>query len=97
MYIIKEKTIIISIDTEKCETCASKACIDACRKYARGILAPDSQGAPSVAHLSEAETLRLGTECLACEYACNTRGRKAVTIEAPIEGLLAYLAKRLGA
>ncbi|MDR0433824.1 MAG: hypothetical protein LBH21_02015 [Gracilibacteraceae bacterium] len=94
MYIIKEKSIIISIDTKKCVTCASKACIAACRKYARGILAPDSQGVPSAAYLSGEEILRLGTECLACEYACRAWGRGAVKIDAPIEGLAGYLSKR---
>jgi hypothetical protein len=91
MYIIKERSIIIVIDTAKCDTCASKACIAACRRYGRGMLAPDRNGAPSAAHLSAEETLRLGTECLACEYACRTRGRGAVTIDVPIEGLTAYV------
>ncbi|MDR1604344.1 MAG: hypothetical protein LBS10_06080 [Gracilibacteraceae bacterium] len=91
MYTIKERSIIISIDTDKCITCTSKACIEACRLYARGILAPDKNGAPSTAHLSEEETLRLGTECLACEYACDTRGRGVITIDVPIKGLSAYM------
>jgi Fe-S-cluster-containing dehydrogenase component len=93
MYIIREKSIIISIDTEKCVTCVSKACVEACRKYARGLLVLDG-GVPSAEHLSKAEMLRLGTECLACEYACAAKGREAVTIEVPIEGISEYLHKR---
>ena len=33
-----EKTIKISIDEEKCEGCATHACVEACKTYARGIL-----------------------------------------------------------
>jgi Fe-S-cluster-containing dehydrogenase component len=95
MYVIREKSIIVSIDTGKCDTCASKACIEACRRYARGMLVPGRDGAPSADHLSPEETLRLGTECLACEYACNRQGRGAIAIEAPIEGFADYWRKTI--
>ena len=86
---IKEKSSTVHVDVAKCRSCESKACIDACKKYARGILEL-KDGAPSVGHLSKDEVLRLGTECLACEFACN----KGITIDVPVAGLPEYLAKR---
>lgn len=51
-------------------------------------------GKPSVAHLTESEVLRLGTECLACEIACQFDGNKAISIDIEVDGLPEYLAKR---
>ncbi len=93
MLEIKEKSITVNIDTSKCDTCETKACAAACKKYARGLL-QITDGKPSVEHLSAAEVLRLGTECLACEIACKFEGNKAIKIDVPIEGLDDYLAKR---
>lgn len=93
MLEIKEKSITIKIDTSKCEPCETKACVAACKKYARGLL-QIADGKPSVEHLSAEEVLRLGTECLACEIACKFEGNKAMVIEVPIEGLEEYLVKR---
>jgi len=90
---IKERSITITIDTSKCDTCETKACAEACKKYARGML-KIVDGKPSVAHLSADEVLRLGTECVACEFACTFDGNKAIKIDIPIEGLPEYLAKR---
>jgi Fe-S-cluster-containing dehydrogenase component len=90
---IKEKSITVKIDTSKCDTCETKACAAACKKFARGYL-QIVDGRPSVEHLSAEEILRLGTECLACEIACRFDGNKAIEIDVPIEGLDAYLAKR---
>jgi Fe-S-cluster-containing dehydrogenase component len=90
---IKEKSITVKIDTSKCDTCETKACAAACKKFARGYL-QIVDGRPSVEHLSTEEILRLGTECLACEIACRFDGNKAIEIDVPIEGLDAYLAKR---
>jgi len=90
---IQEKSSKVHIDVVKCRTCESKACIEACKKYARGILEL-KDGVPSVAHLSKDEVLRLGTECLACEFACTFQGNKAITIDVPVTGLPEYLAKR---
>ncbi len=89
-----ERTITLKIDTSKCDTCGTKACADACKKYARGILGIDDQGRASVAHLNTEEILRLGTECLACELACRTSGNNAITIDIPIKGLDEYMQKR---
>jgi hypothetical protein len=93
MLEIKEKSITINIDTSKCDTCETKACAAACKKYARGLL-QIADGKPSVEHLGAEEVLRLGTECLACEIACKFEGNKALTIDVPITGLDAYQAKR---
>ncbi len=93
MLEIKEKSCTVNIDTSKCDACETKACAAACKKYARGML-QIADGKPSVAHLSADEVLRLGTECLACEIACKFEGNQAITIDVPVEGLDAYLAKR---
>jgi hypothetical protein len=86
----KERTIKVIIDTSQCPDCISKACIEACKTYARGILQLD-EGKPSVAHLSTGDVERRGTECLACEYACWQSGNNAISIEIPIKGLAEYL------
>lgn len=88
-----ERTITVSIDTDTCLECSSKACVAACAKYARGILEL-KDGVPSVDHLDADGVKRGGTECLACEYECRFRGLGAITIEVPIKGLPEYLAKR---
>ena len=100
---IKEKSSTVSIDVSKCLSCETKACVAACKKYARGILEL-KDGVPSVEHLTAEEVLRLGTECLACEFACTflilndysleANGNKAITIDVPVAGLPEYLAKR---
>jgi len=88
-----ERTIKVIIDTTKCPDCTSKACIEACKTYARGILQL-SDGKPSVSHLSPEEVQRMGTECLACEYACWQSGNNVIHIDIPIKGLDSYLSKR---
>ena len=89
-----EKSLKVKIDTSKCDTCETKACADACKKYARGLLGIDDKGRASVAHRNEEEVLRLGTECLACEFACKSRGNNAIEIDVPVAGLDEYLKKR---
>jgi len=86
----EERSIKITIDTTQCPLCESKACIDACKTYSRGILQLDN-GLPSVSHISPEEVKRRGTECLACEYACWKRGKNVIHIEIPIKGLDDYL------
>ncbi|MFC1945590.1 hypothetical protein ACFLW1_00140 [Chloroflexota bacterium] len=87
----KEKSISIEIDTARCTDCTTKACIEACQTYARGILQL-VDGAPSVSHLGPEDVLRRGTECLACEYHCHQRGQQAINITIPIKGLEDFLA-----
>ncbi|NLW07086.1 MAG: hypothetical protein GX039_03760 [Clostridia bacterium] len=93
MLTFEERTIKVTIDTSQCNECETKACIEACKKYARGMLQL-KDGVPSVDHLSAEEIARRGTECLACEYECWFRGKSAIKIDVPIEGLDEYLAKR---
>ncbi|WP_258360664.1 hypothetical protein [Moorella sulfitireducens (nom. illeg.)] len=93
MIEFRERTIKVTIDTSKCSECETKACIDACKKFARGILQL-KDGKPSLEHLTEDEVIRRGTECLACEYECWFRGKSAIKIDVPIEGLDEYLRKR---
>jgi succinyl-CoA synthetase beta subunit len=76
----------IEIDHAACDHCESKACVDEC--------------VPSILELREGlpflnidpERARRGgcTECLACELECFFRGKRAVRIELPIEGLDRY-------
>ena len=87
----QERTISIRIDESKCEACSSKACIQACRSYSRGILTL-KDGKPRV-DMSPEELARKGTECLACEYECWFRGNAAIRIDVPIEGLEPYRLK----
>jgi ferredoxin len=89
-----EKSCTIRIDTSKCTSCETKACAAACKKYARGILEIDNEGKASVANHSPEEVIRLGTECLACEFACKFRGKDAITIDVLIKGLEEYLQRR---
>ncbi len=89
----EETTIKVTIDTSKCPDCTTKACVEACKVYDRGILQLND-GIPSVSHISPEEIKRKGTECLACEYACWQRGKDAIRINVPIKGLDEYLKKR---
>jgi hypothetical protein len=84
----QEQTIKVIIDESKCQECESKACIAACKIYARGLLIL-KDGKPAI----EGDTKRLGTECLACEYECWFRGKGAIRIEAPTPGLEEYRQK----
>jgi hypothetical protein len=86
----KERSIKVTIDTAKCSDCTTKACIEACKTYDRGLLQLND-GKPSVSHISPEEVVRRGTECLACEYACWQRGKNAISIEIPIKGLDEYI------
>ena len=54
-----ERTITVSIDTDKCPECQTKACIAACQTYARGMLEL-KDGVPSVAHLDQEGVKRGG-------------------------------------
>jgi len=84
-----ERTITVRIDTAVCAGCETKACVSACETYSRGILRL-RDGLPTVEHLTTSEVIRKGTECLACEYECRVRGKGALSIEVPIQGLDDY-------
>jgi ferredoxin len=89
MQEFQEQTIKVVVDENKCKTCESKACIAACKTYARGMLVLKDGVYPVV----EGDPKRLGTECLACEYECWLRGNGAITIEAPVPQLEEYRQK----
>ncbi|MCS6786723.1 MAG: hypothetical protein NZ524_06805 [Thiobacillaceae bacterium] len=84
-----EKTIRIRIDEALCASCTSYACVEACERYGREIIMRGPDGRVHLVGDAE-ETARRGTECLACEYECRMRGRGALSIEVPIEGLDDY-------
>jgi Fe-S-cluster-containing hydrogenase component 2 len=86
-----ERTIKVVIDDKKCIGCKTHACAAACKLYSRGILII-KDGKPALGG-DAAYAERIGTECLACEYECWFRGNKAITIEAPIQGLEEYRKK----
>ena len=87
----EERTIKVIIDEEKCLGCKTHVCVDACKKFARGILVL-KDGKPVLGGDAEFGKQR-GKECLACEYECWFRGNSAITIEAPIPGLEEYRKK----
>jgi hypothetical protein len=89
----EERSIKIIIDTSKCPDCETKACVEACKVYDRGILQL-ADGIPSVGHLDPEEVKRRGTECLACEFWCQENGLSAIRIEVPIKGLDEYVAQQ---
>jgi len=95
MLEFEERTIKVTIDTSKCPECESKACVEACKLYSRGILQL-KDGIPSVSHLSPDEIKRRGTECLACEFQCWQNGKYVVRIDVPVKGLVDYTAKWRG-
>jgi hypothetical protein len=89
MHEFQEQTITVVVDESKCEQCESKACIKACKTFARGMLVLKDGIYPVV----EGDPKRLGTECLACEYECRFRGNGGINILAPTPGLEEYRKK----
>ena len=84
-YTFKTLTGRITIDHAKCETCESKACIEACKP---GILSLSVSGKPELnISLDDAKRGKC-TECLACEAECWYSGENAVRIDLPIPGLM---------
>ena len=75
----------ISIDESRCDACTTLACVKACSLY-NGTLYRVRNGRRALGIPIE-EMPRRCTECVACEYECQTRGEKALTITLPIEGL----------
>jgi len=85
MYEFEFRTGKVSIDYEKCDGCASFACVKACSLYGRNILRV--QGGKPVLAVSAEEAKRLCIECLACEEECRLRGQEALMIALPVERL----------
>ena len=88
LYRFELRTGIVEIDRSKCSSCTTAACIKSCNYYGRGILHL-VDGKPELSiHPEEAK--RRCNESLACEWACETQGRQAITITLPIPGLEEY-------
>ncbi len=78
----------LSIDRERCASCATKGCIEAC---APKILKLDD-GRPALAITPEEARKGKCTECLACEIFCRFHEKAAIDIQLPIPGLAEYRA-----
>lgn len=91
MYEFECRTGRIIIDHSKCVECTTYACVKACSLYGRGILRIH-EGKP-VLSIDPSETKRLCIEDLGCEYECWFRGKKAIKIELPTDGLEKYRKK----
>ena len=87
-----ERTIKVMIDDEKCLGCTTYPCVDACKKFARGILVL-KDGKPALGGDAEFAKLR-GTECLACEVDCRALGAGGGHVHLPVPGLDEYRASR---
>lgn len=85
MYCFNTRTGRICIDHAKCSDCTTIACVDACTRYGAGILTVE-EGKPLL-NVSLEEAQRRDTECLACEQECELRGKSAIVITLPIDGL----------
>jgi len=79
------------IDHEKCPTCKTKGCVEAC---AAKILKLENEK-PVLAISTEDAKKGKCTECLACEIYCNFHEQKAIYIHLPIAGLKEYRDKIL--
>jgi len=82
-YRFETMTGRLVIDHERCRTCVGKACVDSC---AAKILKFDDEKPILAISPQEAKRGRC-TECLACEFACQFNGNKAIFIDLPIQGL----------
>lgn len=82
-YAFEIPTGRIAIDQAACLTCAAKPCIAACPPQILEV-----REGRACLKISREEAKRGGCiECLACELACESRGRNALWIELPIPGL----------
>jgi len=83
-YSFETMTGKIFIDHEKCNTCPAKPCVDSCSAK---VLKFDD-GKPILAIPPQEAKRGRCTECLACEFACQFHGNKALIIDLPILGLV---------
>lgn len=75
----------IRIAEALCEGCETLACVKACSLYG-GYLFRVRNG-KRVLGIPEEDVPRRCTECCACEFECRRRGRNALAIHLPVEGL----------
>lgn len=85
LYEFEFRTGRALIDHTKCGGCTSYACVKACSLYGRRILR--LQGGKPVLSVPRDEAKRLCIECLACEWDCLSKGKGAITLVLPIQGL----------
>ena len=90
-YSFATMTGAVHIDHDKCSSCASRGCIEAC---APNILKLENDR-PVLAVSEEEAGKGKCTECLACEIFCGFHEQKAIHIHLPIPGLGAYREKLL--
>jgi succinyl-CoA synthetase beta subunit len=88
-YSFKTPTGEIFIDHEKCRTCSTKGCVDACPQNILKL--EDGKPVLSISR-EEAENGKC-TECLACEIFCRFHEQDAIFIHLPIPGLKEYREK----
>jgi succinyl-CoA synthetase beta subunit len=79
----------ISIDQQKCASCRTKGCIEACMYKVLKLEA----GKPVLAIPAEEAKRGKCTECLACEIFCAFHEQDAIVIHLPIPGLKEYREK----
>jgi len=83
----------VEIDLEKCTSCSSKVCIDACNRHLSGHVLRLESDLPSLGLCSKDPYVRECTECLACELECMINGKMAVRIILPMPELDKYLSR----
>lgn len=79
----------IHVETAKCAECSTKACISSCSPK----ILKDENGSPKLAIDPKEAKKGKCIECLACELACMSKGKGALKIVLPIEGLKEYREK----
>lgn len=84
MYEFEIPTGKIVIDHTKCEACQTKACVKACSLY-NGSIYRIHQGRPFLAISHQDAKRGRCIECLSCEYECQLRGNKALSINLPLK------------
>lgn len=90
-YSFQTMTGEIFIESQKCQQCQSKGCIEAC---AASILKLE-EGSPVLAVERDEAKKGKCTECLACEIFCKFHAQDALFIHLPIPGLKEYRKKNV--
>lgn len=77
----------LEFDLDKCEICQTKPCVEACNSPNMGSVLGLKDGHPDL-KVKEADVAKGAcTECLSCEFACNSMGKRAIRVILPIPGL----------
>jgi hypothetical protein len=82
----------VTIDLDRCVSCATKACLSACNVPNLGsALKAGADGLPALAITPERAAQGGCIECLACDLACQSDGMGALTFSLPTPEVDAYL------